>query len=282
MSVFGMGMNNPQYYPGQMPGYNPNPAINPDSGGGQANMGSWYPYKQNYTGNSGAGWFGGGAGGFQAPQAPEFQGFNYDPYQNPGYQQGDQWGQGQYQLPESNAMQLGLEGNAPTSAANTQAQIQAQVPLLQQQLNKAYADVGARFGGGGTFGGTDFAQALGGAAGNASNQFNAMALQTANQAAQQDATRALQAQQGALDRSLGAYQTHAGMGHQGQLQDLGTDFGAWQQQGDWGYGQNALMNQFNQTNWQQQGNWGMQNAQMQNQQDTQLMGMLGNIIGGLF
>ena len=184
-------------------------------------------------------------------------GWEFDPYQGGDYQSYGKWS------PDMGAI--------PQSTVDPRSVVEAQMPWINEQMMKGFAEAGARMGQSGFAGGTPYAEALGEVSRKAATDLNALNLQYQFAAAEAQAQREQEAQQAALNRQLAGWQTHGGWEHGAQMQDLA------QQYGGWALGQELPMQ------------YDLQNRQMdlqaqlanQNFQQSFLNNLFGSLMGGL-
>ncbi len=207
---------------------------------------------------------------------------NVDPYQTGTYQPGSQWGQGQYAM-GSDVLQQGFQGYAPDSSLDPQRVIDASVAPLTYQRDVGFADAAARAGQSGFAMSTPYMEQLGQVEQRSLQDLDKITQEYLYNAAQFKANQDLQAQQGALGRSLSAYGTHSGYGHAGQIrdlnaadaaqaqaqalnaggqmQDVNNQYNAWLNSGNWMMDQNR----FNQDAWRMENQFGQDAWRLGNQ-----------------
>lgn len=163
------------------------------------------------------------------------------------------------------------------------AVIQSAQPGIMENMNKAFADAGNRFGSSGMVG-TPYADALGtaarGAANDIANITNQYTYQSALDAAQREQERAM----AEYMADYNAWAQQGNWAHQGQLSDLDRQFGAWQQLGDWQYGAGQGAADRNLQQWMASNDWRFQDYQNQQQMEynmlQQFLPMLMGMMGG--
>lgn len=140
--------------------------------------------------------------------------------------------------------------------------INSALPRLQEQIDRGFANAGARFGAaGGGFAGTPYAATLGGVQRKASSDLNELTQNTLYDAAKFKAQLKAQMDQGEADRGLAAWGQQQGNELSAWGQQQGNDLAAWGKQGDWDtQGQLANMNRELQA-WAQSGDWRQQDWQ---------------------
>ena len=224
----------------------------------------------------------------QAPQQPGWQPRPFEPEQLnlSGFGNFGGGGQGSSQAPSWIQSTPGaFEGSSyvgqdpfsghldTTGVVDPSAAIASAQPGIMENMNKAFADAGNRFGSSGMVG-TPYAGALGDASRGASNDIanitNQYTFQANSDAANRQQAAAIAQYQGELD----AWGQAGQWGHEGQLAGMNQDFNAWAQAGDWQNQNNMGQNMFNQQNWQTQGGWDQQNQYNQQQQMMQMMQMM--------
>lgn len=197
----------------------------------------------------------GGGGGYGNSQMPTWNGSMPGAFDGKSYQSGTPW------------VNPGID---TANMVDPSAVIASAQPGIMENMNKAFADAGNRFGSSGMVG-TPYAGALGeasrGAANDIANITNQYQFQAAQSAAEREQQRAL-AEYGA---DYNAWAQQGDWAHQGQLADMGQNFNAWAQMGDWQNQNNMGQNAFNQQNWQTQGNWDQQNYWNQQDQNQNMM-----------
>jgi len=210
--------------------------------------------------------FGGGGGGWSptAPPGGGGGGFNYGAFNGPQYQAPEGWNN---------------PGIDTANMVDPSAVIASAQPGIMENMNKAFAEAGNRFGSSGMVG-TPYSDSLGqaarGAANDIANITNQYTYQSALDAAQREQQRAL-AEYGA---DYNAWAQSGDWAHQGQLANMNQALGAWGQMGDWQNQQALQGSQLANQQWMAQNDWGFQDYQNQQNQMMQYLPMLMQMMQG--
>ena len=153
---------------------------------------------------------------------------------------------------------------APELSVDPMQVVESGLPWIQEQMNSAFADAGARFGRGGMLASSPYMETLGGVARKASDDIASLYWQTMLQAAESQAAREFQAQQSALEREYGAWAQQGNWQQAQQLADMANSLSAWAQQGNWSNASQLAQIANSLSAWATQGGW-------QNQQQLQDM-----------
>jgi hypothetical protein len=162
----------------------------------------------------------------------------------------------------------GFDYDTIGSGIDPGAVIAAQEYKLQDAMQADFAQAGGRLGQSGMAMSTPYANSLGQASRQASQDRNAITMQYQYDAAQQQAARDLAQQQQAASLDFGGWQT----GYQGGLQSQIANQNAW-------LGNQGIQSQIGMFNTGQQNQAGMYNNQNQNSMQQQI---LAQILGGMF
>lgn len=204
--------------------------------------------------------FGGMGGGGFNPTSFGGGGGGYGDYQGPSYTAPGAWNN---------------PGIDTAQMVDPSAVIASAQPGIMENMNKAFADAGNRFGSSGMVG-TPYADALGTAARGASNDIANITNQYQFAAAQQAAELEQARQLAEYGADFNAWAQQGDWAHQGQLADMNQAFNAWAQAGDW---QQSDQDR-NLQQWMAGNDWRFQDYQMQQNQMMQFLPMLMQMMGG--
>lgn len=222
------------------------------------------PTKMNFGGGFG------GMGGGMPWQATPFSGggggFNYGAFDGQGYQAPGAWNN---------------PGIDTAQMVDPSAVIASAQPGIMENMNKAFADAGNRFGSSGMVG-TPYAGALGEAARGAANDIANITNQYQFAAAQQAAELEQARQMAEYAADYNAWAQQGDWAHQGQLADMNQAYNAWAQMGDWQYGANQGAQDRALQQWMAQNDWRFQDyTNQQGMEYNMLQNMLPMLFGAM-